>query len=470
MHKRLGSLRSLTLASAVALACATAALGAIELTFKSGQTWRGDLNETVQVVYLEGGGERTIEGKLLRADKNLVVVEGTVAGKVGKKTIFTGDIRAMKSLAAAAAPATAPAAAASGTATAPAAKPDDKAAAASPTAEGAAQGVHGLPANYKGVFVLPLEGMVGPAFRNEDIKAMGEEADKYGPGQIIVLYIDSGGGSLAEAKEIDETLRDIRKRHRVVAWIREAISAAAFTALHCDEMYFMSVGSMGSMTGFNSGNFQSMQGESLQGWLDLAGRVAEESGRDGNMARCMIRKELECSVDIPEGGGPKDAVWRNDAKGKIVVDTKDTMLCFNASNALAVGVSDGTADSEEELAKLLDLPEWKEASDFGRKLHAKIQNDLKRGDEVIPKLVASYGFKGTGSGDPVVVLGARIGILKELISWWVRCPDCMMNVGVKGVGVPPKEVLEDELKDLQKQLAAARKARDSARGGAGAGN
>ena len=102
MHKRLGSLRSLALASAVALACATAALGAIELTFKSGQTWRGDLNETVQVVYLEGGGERTIEGKLLRADKNLVVVEGTVAGKVGKKTIFTGDIRAMKSLAAAA--------------------------------------------------------------------------------------------------------------------------------------------------------------------------------------------------------------------------------------------------------------------------------------------------------------------------------------------------------------------------------
>ena len=68
-----------------------------------------------------------------------------------------------------------------------------------------------------------------------------------------------------------------------------------------------------------------------------------------------------------------------------------------------------------------------------------------------------------------MVLGARIGILKELISWWVRCPDCMMNVGVKGVGVPPKEVLEEELKDLQKQLAAARKARDSARGGNGAG-
>ena len=63
-------------------------------------------------------------------------------------------------------------------------------------------------------------------------------------------------------------------------------SAAAFTALHCDEIYFMHEGAMGSMTMFAGG--VAKQGAELEAWLKMAGEVASESGRDPQIARCMI--------------------------------------------------------------------------------------------------------------------------------------------------------------------------------------
>jgi hypothetical protein len=297
--------------------------------------------------------------------------------------------------------------------------------------------------------------------RDEHLTAIGEVADKLGPGQIIVLEINSGGGSIIEAGKIHLAMKELRKRHRVVAWIKEAISAAAFTALHCDEIYFMTVGTMGSMTGFNAGTGQSITGEPLNAWLDLASQVAADNGYDPNMARAMILKELESSVDIPEGGTPRDAVWRSDAKGQIVLDTKDTMLCFNASNALAVGVSRGTADTTTELARLLDLPEWKEATDAGRRMHSDWMRLVKLSESELPKLMARFQFKGEGSGDPAVVIGSRIQVIEELIRWRDRCPECCDMRGI-----PPKEELRTLIDQLRRELAQIRR---NNRGGGGAG-
>ncbi|MFO0829014.1 MAG: hypothetical protein U0572_12815 [Phycisphaerales bacterium] len=420
-----------------------------QLTFKSGSTWRGEVNQTVEVTYLEAGKEAKIEGKLIRADKSMVVVEGMVAGKLTKKTIFVGDIKSMKTTAAAA-DATAAASASPGSSDAKTADKTANASADKPAAKGDKPG---LPPNYPGVFYLPLEGMVGTGTREEEIRAIGEEADKFGPGQIIVLEITSPGGMVLEADQIHPTMRELRKRHRVVAWIKEAISAAAFTALHCDEIYFMKEGAMGSMTMFSGTT--AIKGEELQAWLKLAGEVAAESGRDPQIARCMIKKDFSLSYDIPPGGGPKDAVFRPDTKGQFVLDTPDTMLTLNSSNALACGISDGTADTTDELAKLLNLPEWKEANDVGRRLYRDWHRMLDTGQEEIPKLVLLFGQKG--GNDAAAQIGGMIQTIEKLLNWWEKCPECIIEVSQKGIGVPPAEVLKRRLKELKDQLAEAKK-------------
>ena len=91
------------------------------------------------------------------------------------------------------------------------------------------------------VFILPMKGMVGAGLRHEEMEKIEKEADKFGPGQIIVLRINSGGGDVTEGDRIVRTLSRIREKHRLVAWLEEAISGAAFTAFNCREIYFLRV-------------------------------------------------------------------------------------------------------------------------------------------------------------------------------------------------------------------------------------
>lgn len=436
---------------AAAVSLTSLCLGA-ELRFKSGQTWRGELNDTVEVVYNEGGREQRIEGKVVRADSTMVVVETTSAGKTAKKSIFFGDVKSMKSVG------TAGTAAKDAAGTAPAANAaktegTGTAGAQAGAATGEAKPTDG---SFKGVFFLPMEGMVGTGLRHDEIEAIAKEADKAGPGQIIVLEIDSPGGMVLEAQRIHEILKDLKKRHRLVAWIKKAISAAAFTAMHCEEIYFMNLGSLGSMTMF-SGMENVAKGESLEAWLALAGEVAKDSGRDPHIARCMIVKDLVCSYDIPEGGGPKDARFREDAKGQFLVDGPDTMLTFTASKALACGFSDGTADTTDELAKLMGLPEWKEYNDSGRKIYRDWQALLERGTERMVELMVQLNYKGDTLGEPEKILATKLNIVEELIRWHDRCWSCAIKAQFEmGVGVPPKEYLEQIAKDIKKQIAEVR--------------
>jgi hypothetical protein len=441
----------------LSLALSATALAGVELKLKGGQTWRGDLNSIVEVTFLENGKEQKLQGKILRADTTMVKLETDNDGKVATRLILYSDVRGIRTVEAAAAPA--------GDA-APDAKPAATATPGAPAAS-ATKPKDGAPAkvtsNFNGVYVLPLKGMVGVGLRHDEIEKIGEEADKAGPGQIIVLLIESGGGLVLEGDRIHETLKELKKRHRVVAWIKEAISAAAFTGMHCDEMYFMRVGAYGSITMFAGQT--AISGAELDAWLEKISEVAKLGGRDPQVARCMVTKPLEVSYDIPEGGGPKDAIFYPDLRGKYILDTKDTMLTMNADQAVQCGWADGIADTEDELAKQLGLPEWKEASDAGRKMAENWQRLLARADQEVPKLVARMGYKGAGSGDPAAQLGAQIKILEELLRWGNQLGEQVMMLQFGRYGVPPKEALIREIEQRRKQLAEIkRQQRDAGNG------
>jgi hypothetical protein len=456
------ALQALVTASLVALALPGPAVvaaswqSAKEVVLRNGQTWRGELNQQVEVVYLESGISQTVTGTLTQVDRNYIKVATMIAGRAGEKIIFCADISGMKTTGDGAPAADAPAEAPAGGA--PAAVGSGSAAPAAKTAPTApVKGEDGfLKAPKPGVFVLPLEGTVGIGLRYQEMDAIAKEADKYGPGQTIVLLIESPGGLVVEGDKIHDSLREIKKRHRVVAWIREAISGAAFTALHCDEIYFMRVGSLGAITMFAGQT--AISGPELQDWLRKCTEVAEMGGRNGAIVRAMIHHPLLCSYDKdPETG--KVTIY-DTLQGKYVLSDEKDNLVLNASNALDCGFSDGTADTTEELAQLLQLPEWYEISDYGRKLHKDWQAAVKACKTEVPKIIARLDFKNM-TGAPEKVLGTRISLLNELKSWWDRCENVMMYE----IGAPPKEQLDRYIREIQKQIADIKKARrDAARG------
>jgi ClpP class serine protease len=401
----------------------------VEIRLKNGSRWKGQLSDHVRLTYHPQGSsgvEMELKGKLVSATEFYIKVETDVAGEIRTRTIFKGDINELATL--------------SGDPLADLRREE-------PALSAKREGKEPSKGSKPGVFVLPLGGMVGLEFRHDEMVKIAEEADKYGPGQIIVLLIDSGGGMVTETETIHDTLMEIKKRHRLVAWIRKAISAACATASHCEEIYFMTEGTAGAMTAY--AGTTAWSGEELQEWLRRAGDWMEEGGRSRYIAEAMIHApKIVSYTRNPETG---EVTFYNDLSGEKVLSDEKTNLVFTASTAMDCGFADGIADTEAELAKLLDLPEWHEISDYGRKLEKDWKATVEQASRDIPRLAARLQYKGTG-GDAVEVLSTRIRIYEDLIRWVDRCRNCaMMN------NVPPKDVLEREVKDMRKQLADMKK-------------
>lgn len=425
---------------ALVLVIAANAASTVELKLKDGSKWRGEVGSHVQLRYLQQSVEVPLEGKLVKVESLYIVVDGMVAGARKQVTIFKSDIVSMTTIASSGdAPVT------------DASKPADTAKPVDTTSTSSTKPVKGDP-TMPGVFVLPMEGTVGETFRHEEIQKLGEYIDKnYPPGQIIVLRISSNGGSSPETTRIGNVIRDLRTRHRVVAWIEKAISAGCQTAMYCNEIYFMTQGTAGSVTTWNPGSGQAVRGELLDKILEEFVNVAEENGYSRHIALAMKMNEFICTYDKDPTTG--EVTFYGDMSGEFKLSDSNSNLCFNASNALHCGFSDGTADTNEELAKLLNLPKWNEIDDYGRKLAKDWQRTCEEANTELPLIFSRLQYKNTSTGDAIVILGTRIQLLQDALRWWDKCRNvCEM------VGLPPKDVLEREITELKKQLADIRRA------------
>ena len=423
------------LAGSLLLSIATTAVAGatIEIRLHDGSRWTGELLEQIELTYRQRGVEIEATATLVRAAEYFITVETDVAGEIHQLTIFKDDIVRLSTIGAAVD-----------------AVMDVKG--AKPThVRGESRtrsGDYKADSSRPGVFVLPLKGTVGIEFRHVEIEKIAEEADKYGRGQIIVFIIDSGGGLITEMETIHETMITIKKRHRLVAWVKKAISAACATALHCDEIYFMTNGTAGAMTAFKG--TKSWSGDELELWLTNAGDWMESGGRSRYIAEAMIHNPKLLSYDKDADTG--EVTFYNDLSGETILSRTSENLVFTASNALDCGFSDGTADNEQELAELLDLGEWNEISDYGRRIAKDWQDTVKKANRELRLLEQRLSYAGTGSGDPVEILGTRIKIYEKFMRWQDRCPPCTM-------GMPPRETIQREITEMRRELARLKKRR-----------
>jgi hypothetical protein len=412
-----------------------------ELTFSNGSSWRGDDGAMVDVVFKEQGIEQSMTGVIKKIDGRpgfqIVFIRGQIAGREATKGIFAPDIVSMK-----AAGGTDASTKSTATATTSGSKNSDPGNSDGNPSKPATttMGDDGyLKSSKPGVFFMPWEGPVGIEARHDEIKAIIAEADKYGPGQIIVLQINSPGGLVIEGDKIHETLKDVKQRHRVVAWIKEAISAAAFTSLHCDEIYFMKVGAMGSAVMYAGQT--AISGGELNAWLEKFSEVADIGGRDPIIARCMVTRTAMASYDKDEDTG-KVTIYP-DMQGEFNLSDDKNVLTLNVGNAMDCGYADGIADTTDELAVLLDLPEWHEVNDSGRKIHERWQRNVKQCRARIPRLQAELQRNPEKA----------ITLLKELLGWYNRC----YPVLVYEMGLPPDpDPIRRQIEELRRQRALQR--------------
>jgi len=297
----------------------------------------------------------------------------------------------------------------------------------------------------KHVFMLPLDGMVGIGLRHDEMEKVEQVADKIGPGQVIILRINSNGGLVIEGDMIAESLTRIKNKHRLVAWVEKAISGGAFTALWCDEMYFMPEAALGSITMLSGRTEVSAVREE---WKERVAEACAGGGRDPLIGPAMVHSEVELSYEkTPDG----KVTFYPDVKHTYVLSRNNENLDFNAQNAEHCGFSDGTAKTEADLYKLLGVDDAEKytISDEGKKIAAAWQKLIKDCKEKVPLLMRKREIEGTSEGG-VAQMQARIKNNQAIIDWFKKCkPEMVYDLGI---GEQAIESLKEENEELRKQI------------------
>lgn len=446
---------SILLILAATLSVALPASADVELRLRTGATWRGDVGDTVRIVYTERGVDVEHVGEVVFVSTSpaYVTIKAEIAGKMREKTVFGTDIKVLEGVQE---------------------ELDDPAGDGSPdrfrpekrrpapgsrlgASGGAGEKADDIPRDDLGrpigVFVLPLEGGVGQEFRHDEIVELTKYVDdNYGPGQTIVLFINSNGGLVLESLDIAEAIFEARKRHRVVAWVDKAISAGCFTAMSCYEIYFRSAATAGSVTTLAGG--QSLQGPEVEQHVEHFAELAEKSGYSPYIARAMKLNRFMCSYDKdPETG---EITWYDDLRGEFDLSTDEQNLSFNSQNAEHSGFSKGTADTGEELAKLLGMPRWVEIDDYGREIAKDWAETYKRLQKEFAEIQYELQYKNQTIGNQLMVMNTQLQAMKKIVRYYDQYPRiAWLTFG----GQSPeqgKKLWEQRVEELRRAIARMR--------------
>lgn len=377
------------LAGAVALSswAVPTALGKSPGSDKAGEK---DAAKQKDVVILKSG--KTVEGFVLEENDREIKMRVVVAGIEATTTYAKSDILEIKRGQGPAIAKDVKAAAGTGTPLTKKADADDAKAEDDATAD----------ASKATLYVVELEGRFAFDVSKTPLMNVFEEADKYfkdgvpGSGEmagktvvdpskrdrnIVVLKMNTasepGFGSVFQSEEIGPVVEDqiVQRGRRVVFWVEQATGGSAFMPFISPEIYFTSEGVLGGIADldtFSSGD--KMVDEKLIGaFMGHAEGFAIKGGYGDHIPalRAMLRAQYWLAVKF-EGGKPiylqheptesDGAGWTilsDDGEGKNKDEETalkgDDIFSLNNEWASKLGISDGVADTTDDLAFRLGI-------------------------------------------------------------------------------------------------------------------
>lgn len=228
-------------------------------------------------------------------------------------------------------------------------------------------------------YVIPLRGEVGTTLSADLLTRCLADAAKRKP-TAVVLHIDSPGGLIAEVEPLVAAIRKYKKDLRIVVLVKRAISAAAVTAMACDEIYVQPSSIFGAATAFRMtrGGRKTAVDEKMQSlWRAMARSAAAVGGHSPLLADAMIDASLR--LHVVQRKGKKVVVEGAPPEGGVAVTRAGKLLTMTAGEAIACGLAAEEADSFAELGMRLGHDGWTECRGLARPLaeyRAKVINIL----------------------------------------------------------------------------------------------
>lgn len=174
------------------------------------------------------------------------------------------------------------------------------------------------------------------------------------PGDVVVLNVDSTGGTHAEAMRIASIVRQrLVPTYQTVAWIQFAFNSVMIVPASVDRVVMMPDAHWGFVEGFGDGR-EPEPSERPNAKLD---DYAKFSGFSSNDRAFLRAATISCGLSASRIDG-KVVLVPDDTTGELhVARERDWPAFLDAPLAQSLELSEGTADTLEEVEEILGLGE-----------------------------------------------------------------------------------------------------------------
>lgn len=238
--------------------------------------------------------------------------------------------------------------------------------------------------------VVPLHGVVGQQVTADLLEACLADAVLREP-TVVVLEINSPGGLIQEVPRLAEVIGRYRDRLRLVVFVREAMSAAAITALGVEEILVHPNARFGAATAWRvgpKGTPTEIEEKFQSAWRATARSMAEMGRHEPLLAEAMIDANVQLHVRQEDG---KPVVVKGQApQNTRELTGKGKLLTLTAGEAVACGLADAQAKNYADLGRQLGLPDWKRHDALAQPLAKWHEQTLQRATWELGQLTEEF--------------------------------------------------------------------------------
>lgn len=206
--------------------------------------------------------------------------------------------------------------------------------------------------------LIPFFGEIGTDVTVEGLRAGLQKAREARP-QFVVLAIDSPGGNIAQMVEMIDLLTDASKEFKVVAYVKEAYSAAAVVAMTCPQVLMRPGSTIGATVPFRiTANGPQDVEAKFRSVIEARMRAAVAQGGHADLLiRGMSEMNLELFLTEVDG----KPVLQTSGPGKII-KSKGQILTLTADEAVRCGLAAGVSADMTELGRQAAGGAWHEST------------------------------------------------------------------------------------------------------------
>lgn len=331
------------------------------------------------------------------------------------------------------------------------------------------------------VYVAPIRGQVCTDVHADTYKELVQDVRKAKP-DIIVFHMDCHDipKSLLFDPDPDEIRREsgipdfdhIRLVARAmreelldvpqVLWIEDAVGVSSVLALAWPDIYMSSKARFGGFDGFVPMIKRNYSQEDVQAKMV----AASVGGVQGLLAMGGYPETIGLALLYPEqvlsaNFEGREVRFANDVKGQWLIDGNPARGIFiRSTTAEDVGLSDGTADSFEDLMFILGYREF-EKLDSGEKL---VTEYIEAWRKAMDKCIEMYRDAREKAGGNVKDLAQAKSLLEKVLALIERYPALETRLGLTAIR------LRVEIDQIQEVIIATKKAEREGGRSTGGGN